>query len=148
LSGAQVAAAFRAERWRKSVEPWLRYAFVFACLFTAGYAAWKIGSADRENSVALVSFSAQVRREALQHQWRYEVVGGREEGMLLYLRRDHFLSPNDAVKQWKNGRLDALVVRDEPARPWLEMLTGADLRLASSKGKGLPRYSLFVHSRR
>jgi 4-amino-4-deoxy-L-arabinose transferase-like glycosyltransferase len=148
LSGAQVAAAFRAERWRKSVEPWLRYALVFACLFTAGYAAWKIASADRENSAALVSFSAKVRREAVQHHWRYEVVGDREEGMLLYLRRDHFLSPNDAIEQWKSGRLDALVVRDEPARPWLEMLTGAELRLASGKGKGLSRYSFFVRSRR
>jgi 4-amino-4-deoxy-L-arabinose transferase-like glycosyltransferase len=144
LLGAQVAGAARTDGWRARLRPGLTAVLVFACLFTAGYAAWKIGSAYHERSDALVRFSRQVRKEAVDHHWRYAVVGGREEGMLLYLRRDHFLAPNDAVAQWKAGRLDALVVRTQPARPWLELLPGAKMRLISEKAGDLPRYSLFV----
>ena len=122
----------------------MRYALVFACLFTAGYVALKIGSAFRDRDDALVAFSRQVRREAASQGWRYEVVGGREEGMLLYLRRDHFLSPNDAATQWKERKLDAVVVREEPARPWSELLPGAERILISEPARDLPRYSLLV----
>lgn len=146
LLGAQVARALKNERWRLKVRPWLGPALVFAIVFTGGYAAWKIGSARQERSDSLARFGAQVREEAKAHDWRYGLVGGREEGMLLYLRRDHFLSPNDAAAEWKAGRLDALVVRDQPARAWLEMLPGAELRLVSEKGGDLPRYTLFVRA--
>jgi 4-amino-4-deoxy-L-arabinose transferase-like glycosyltransferase len=146
LLGAQVSAAFRDERWRRKIEPWLRFALLFSCLFTAGYAAWKIGTAYRENSDALVTFSRKVRSEAAQNHWRYGVVGGREEGMLLYLRRDHFLDPKNAIAAWKASRLEALVVRAQPARPWLQELPGAELRMTSQKAQGLPRYLLFVRS--
>jgi 4-amino-4-deoxy-L-arabinose transferase-like glycosyltransferase len=144
LLGAQVARATRIDAWTTSLRRWLTAALVFACLFTAGYAAWKIGSAFHERSDALVQFSRQVRKEVANHHWRYAVVGGREEGMLLYLRRDHFLAPNDAVAQWSAGQLDALVVRNEPARPWLELLDGAKLRLVSEKAEELPQYSVFA----
>ena len=73
----------------------------------------------------------------------YAVVGGREEGMLLYLRRDHFLTPDDAVQQWRTGQLDALVVRDQPTRDWLALLPGARLLLVSRKSADLAQYSLF-----
>ncbi len=115
-------------------------------MFTGGYAAWKIGSARHEVSDALVRFSRQVRQEAAENKWRYAVVGGREEGMLLYLRRAHFLPAEDAVRQWEAGQLDALVVRNQPARPWLERLPGAQLRLVSEKSGAVPRYSLFVRA--
>ena len=144
LLGAQVTRAFRRERWRRKVRPWVGASLIFACFFTGGYAAWKIGSAVHDRADVLVRFAAEVRKEAAARQWRYEVVGGREEGMLLYLRRDHFLSPNDAMAEWKAGRLDALVVRNQPARAWLELLPGAQLHLVSEKGAGLPPYSFFV----
>ena len=144
LLGAQVARAFENERWRSKVRPWLGAALLFAVVFTGGYAAWKIGSAMHEKSDALVKFSRQVRAEVAAQKWRYAVVGGREEGMLLYLRRDHFLSTNDAVAQWKAGQLDALVVRNHPARAWLDLLPGAKLHLVSEKAQDLPRYSLFI----
>ena len=146
LLGAQVARALKNERWRLKVRPWLGPALLFAIVFTGGYAAWKIGSARQERSDSLARFGAQVREEAKAHDWRYGLVGGREEGMLLYLRRDHFLSPNDAAAEWKAGRLDALVVRDQPARAWLEMLPGAELRLVSRKGGDLQGYTLFVRA--
>jgi 4-amino-4-deoxy-L-arabinose transferase-like glycosyltransferase len=147
LLGVQVASAARIDAWTTSLRRWLAIALVFACLFTAGYAAWKIASALHARSDALVQFSQQVRKEAAEYDWRYAVVGGREEGMLLYLRRDHFLAPNDAVTQWNSGQLDALVVRNQPARPWLEQLPGAQLRLVSQKVRNLPQYSLLVRAR-
>jgi 4-amino-4-deoxy-L-arabinose transferase-like glycosyltransferase len=147
LLGAQVARASENERWRAKVRPWVAASLIFAALFTGGYAAWKIGSAGRERSDALVQFSRQVRGEAMKQHWRYAVVGGREEGMLLYLRRDHFLSPNDAATQWKSGQLDALVVRNQPARDWLDLLPAAKVQLVSQQAQGLPTYSLVIRER-
>ena len=66
--------------------------------------------------------------------------------MLLYLRRDHFLAPNDAIAQWNASRLDALVVRNETVRPWLELLPGAQLQLVSEKSAAVPRYSLLARA--
>ena len=129
LLGARVSVAARTRRWRGKLQPWLGTALIFAAVFTGGYVAWKIGQSYHSRSAALVQFSRrQVRQEAEQHYWRYEVVGGREEGILLYLRRGHFLAPDDAIQRWDARRLDALVVRDEPPRPWLTLLSGAQLR--------------------
>ncbi len=145
LLGAQVAVVWQNRTWQRQMQPWLAAALVFAGVFTGGYVAGKIGESYRSRSDALVRFSQEVRAEAKQHAWRYAVAGEEEEGMLLYLRCDHFLSPKEAEAQWLEGMLDALVVRGEPARPWLSMLPGAELRLVSEKAADLPRYSLFVH---
>lgn len=137
LLGAQVAGLRGEARWR----PWWRATLVFAVVFTAGYAAWKVGTVRRENADALVRFSGRVRQLAAQNHWRYEVVGGREEGMLLYLRRAHFLSPNEALRQWNAGAIDALVLPNRPSSP---VLPGAEPQLVSEKSAALPQYSLFV----
>ena len=74
------------------------------CIFTGGYAAWKVGICYREqNAMRWSRFSGEVRAEAERNGWRYEVIGGREEGMLLYLRRPHFLAPEDAVAAMERG---------------------------------------------
>ncbi|MGH8095508.1 MAG: ArnT family glycosyltransferase [Chthoniobacterales bacterium] len=146
LLGAQVAVLRENRAWQRKVQPWLVAALVFAGIFTGGYVAWKIEQACRSQSDALVRFSQEVRAEAKQRVWRYGLVGGPEEGMLLYLRCDHFLSPDAAEAQWRAGILDALVVRDQPTRPWRTLLPGAELRLVSQKGADLPRYSLFVRA--
>ncbi|MEO8439939.1 MAG: hypothetical protein ABI540_06925 [Spartobacteria bacterium] len=146
LLGTQIARVVAQERWRSKIQPWLGAALLFSVVFTGGYAAWKIGSSYHANEGALVQFSRQVREEASAKQWRYAVVGGREEGMLLYLRQDHFLSPDAAIERWKAGQLDALVVRNQPARPWLGLLPGAQLRRVSEKARKLPQYSLFVRA--
>ena len=91
-------------------------------------------------------FSRQVRHETVRNGWRYGVIGGREEGMLLYLRCDHFLSPDDALAQWGSGALDALVVRNQPGHPWGALLPGAQLQLVSEKARELPQYSFFVRA--
>ncbi len=144
LLGAQVAKR-QIEEWPGKLRAWLAAVLIFAGIFTGGYAAWKIGSEYHARSDALVRFSRQVREEARRNDWRYAVVGGREEGMLLYLRRDHFLSPEDALAQWGSGQLDALVVRNQPVRPWGTLLPGAQLRLVSEKrAKSRSIRSLFV----
>ena len=147
LLGAQIAAVWQNRTWQRQVQPWLVAALVFAGVFAGGYVAGKIGESYRSRSDALVRFSQEVRAEAKQHAWRYAVVGEEEEGMLLYLRCDHFLSPKEAEAQWLGGMLDAMVVRDEPMRPWLSMLPGAELKLVSEKAAELPRYSLYVRAR-
>lgn len=139
LLGAQVAAAERASWEPRKVARWLKGALLFAVLFTGGYAAWKIGQTEHENADALVRFGREVRALAEVKGWRYGVLGGREEGMLLYLRRDHFLSPNEAVKEWEAGTLDAVVVPAGPAPP---ALPGAKQVLLSQESAAVPQYSL------
>jgi 4-amino-4-deoxy-L-arabinose transferase-like glycosyltransferase len=134
LLGAQVAALRLEKRW-------LVATLAFAAVFTGGYTAWKIGTARRENADALVRFAGDVRVLAERNHWRYEVVGGREEGMLLYLQRAHFLSPNDAAEQWKSGTLDALVLPTRAASP---VLPDAALVLVSEKSLAVPQYSFVV----
>ncbi|MEO6971446.1 MAG: hypothetical protein ABI217_11190 [Chthoniobacterales bacterium] len=146
LLGAQVAALGRVERWKARMRPWLASALIFGVLFTGGYVAWKIGQARHERSDALVQFSRKVRGQAAQHGWRYEVVGGREEGMLLYLRRPHFLSADDALQQWNAGQIDALVVRNQPRPAWGELLPGARLQFVSEQAAGVAQYSFFARA--
>jgi hypothetical protein len=136
----------RVEQWSGKLRSWLSAALIFACIFTGTYAAWKIGNGYYARSDALVRFSRQVRHETVRNGWRYAVIGGREEGMLLYLRCDHFLSPDDALAQWGSGALDALVVRNQPVRPWGTLLPGAQLQFVSEKTRELPQYSFFVRA--
>jgi 4-amino-4-deoxy-L-arabinose transferase-like glycosyltransferase len=137
LLGAQIAAA-RGRRW---VCSWLKWTLIFACVFTAGYVAFKIASAQRQNAGALVRFSEEVRRLTAERHWRYAVVGGRQEGMLLYLRRDHFLAPKEAIVKWNAGAIDALIV---PAGDSLPELRDAQEISSSQKSRAVPRYTLLV----
>jgi len=146
LLGAQVAAAENAEWSRRNLRRWLTAALIFAGLFTGGYALGKVVSGFRENRDALVRFARDVCREVSNQHWQYGVVGGPEEGMLLYLRRDHFLPEEVAIEKWRKGQLDALVVRNEPRR-WLELLPDAKVQLVSEKSSSVPQYSLFVRER-
>lgn len=146
LLGAQVAAAAEVEHWRAKMRPWLAGALIFALVFTGGYVAWKIGQARHAQSDALVQFAREVRQQAEKHRWRYEVVGGREEGLLLYLRHAHFVKADAALQQWGAGQLDALIVRNQPVRDWRALLPGAQLLLVSGKSDDVEQYSLFVRN--
>ena len=61
------------------------------------------------------------------HRWRYEVVSAKDEGLLLYLRKTHFVEPADAVTEWNAGNLDALVASKEKAAFLMRELKGDDL---------------------
>ncbi len=102
---------------RAQTRHWSGIALAFACLFTSAYAAQRVVISYRAADDALVRFGRAVRQEAAAHSWRYEVIGGQEEGLLLYLRRLHFIKPADAAERWNAGSLDALVVPAEDLPP-------------------------------
>jgi hypothetical protein len=87
----------------------------FAIFFTGGYTIFKIASGYRDHRDALVAFGRNVRHEAEARHWRYEVVSAKDEGLLLYLRKTHFIEPDRAVIEWNGGKLDALVASTEKA---------------------------------
>ena len=120
LVGVQVASAWRDARVRK----WTSVALMFACLFTSAYAAHRVMTGYRLDRGALAEFGRAVRTEAAERGWRYEVVGRKEEGLLLYLRRTRFLTAEQAIEPWNAGALDALVAPAEEMPRLLEALAG------------------------
>ena len=84
-------------------------ALAFAILFTGGYTVIKVVSGYRHHRDALAIFGRDVRREMAAHHWRFEVVSVKDEGLLLYLQKTHFIEPDHAITEWNRGNLDALV---------------------------------------
>jgi hypothetical protein len=103
---------------------WTVAALVLAILFTSGYTGWKVIIGYRDHRDALAAFGRNVRHEAETHRWRYEVVSAKDEGLLLYLRKTHFVDPADAVTEWNAGNLDALVASKEKAAVLMRELKG------------------------
>jgi len=127
--------------------PYLAIAVVFAILFTGGYTVFKVVSAYRDHRDALIVFGRNVRREAKAHHWRYEVVSAKDEGLLLYLRKTHFIEPNRGVAEWSDGNLDALVASTGKAPGLLRQLRGAafsNLKPAVRKGEAENGYVLIT----
>ena len=110
-----------AEAWR----PFLVVALIFGILFTGGYTILKVVSGYRDHRDALAVFGRKVRHEAGARQWRCEVVSAKDEGLLLYLRKTHFIEPDRAQAEWNDGNLDALVVSTEKAPAVMPQLQGA-----------------------
>jgi 4-amino-4-deoxy-L-arabinose transferase-like glycosyltransferase len=107
--------------------PYLTATLAFAILFTGGYTISKVISGYRDHRDALVVFGKNVRHEAEAHRWRYEVVSAKDEGLLLYLRKTHFIEADRAVIEWNRGDLDALVASTEKAPALLSELRDASL---------------------
>ena len=112
-----------AARWRS----YLAVALLFAILFTSGYTSWKILTGYRDHRDALAAFGRKVRHEAEVRHWRYEVVSAKDEGLLLYLQKTHFIEPQRAVVEWNGGSLDALVASTEKATVLMPRLRDAVL---------------------
>ena len=106
---------------------WSAIALALAILFTGGYTSWKVITGYRDHRNALAVFGRNLRQEAEAHHWRYEVVSAKDEGLLLYLRKTHFVEPADAVTEWNAGNLDALVASKEKAAVLMRDLQGAAL---------------------
>src|SRR5216117_3475486 len=123
LTGHRPVATENATR----IYRWAAAALVLSILFTGGYTISKVISGYRYQRNALAIFGRQVRREAAAHRWRYEVVSARDEGLLLYLQRTHFIEPDHAVAEWNGGKLDALIASTEKASGLMPQLTGAAL---------------------
>src|SRR5262249_14344761 len=104
---------------------WIVVVLMFAILFTGNYTTWKVISGYRDHRDALAVFGRDVHREAEAHHWHYEVVSAKDEGLLLYLQKTHFIEPDRAVAGWNAGNLDALVASDVKALSLMPQLPGA-----------------------
>jgi 4-amino-4-deoxy-L-arabinose transferase-like glycosyltransferase len=110
-----------------ALRPCLAIVLAFAILFTGGYTISKVISGYRHHRDALAIFGRDVRRQAAAHHWRYGVVSAKDEGLLLYLRKTHFIEPDAAVAEWNRGNLDALVASTEKTPGLMSQLQGATL---------------------
>jgi hypothetical protein len=104
---------------------WLMAALFFAVLFTGSYTTWKVVSGYRDHRDALAIFGRSVRREAEAHHWRYEILSAKDEGLLLYLQKTHYIRPDGAVAEWNAGDLDAIVSSTEKLPGLMPQLRGA-----------------------
>jgi 4-amino-4-deoxy-L-arabinose transferase-like glycosyltransferase len=122
------------------IRRWIVAVLILSIFFTGGYATWKVVTGYRGHRDALAVFGRDVRREAEAHHWHYEVVSAKDEGLLLYLQKTHFIEPDRAVADWNAGNLDALVASSEKAAGLMPQLRGATVsQLKSSereKGQG------------
>ena len=115
---------------------WSVAGLAFAILFTGGYTGWKVINGYRDHRNALAVFGTNIRHEAEARHWRYQVVSAKDEGLLLYLRKTHFVDPVDAVTEWNAGNLDALVASKEKAPALMRDLKNAALsELRSDAGE-------------
>ena len=139
LLGAQIANGPVGEHLRKHVHRWSAIALIFSILATGGYTISKVISGYRHHRDALAVFGCEVRHEAELRHWRYEVVSAKDEALLLYLRKIHFIDPDRAVAEWNSGNLDALVVSTQKAPALMSQFRDTGLsRLKSYKGKDEP----------
>jgi len=140
--------AARNEAARTRIYRWSSVALILSILVINGYTIFKVISGYRDHRDALVVFGREVRHEAEAHHWRYEVVSAKDEGLLLYLRKTHFIDRDRAVAEWNRGNLDALVASTQKTPALMRGLQGAALSQLKSgergeeQGKG---YVLITH---
>ena len=123
------------EATRGRIYRWSAVALLVSILFTSGYTISKVISGYRDHRDALVIFGREVRHEAAVHHWRYEALFTKDEGLLLYLRKTHFINLRRAVVEWNRGNLDALVAPTEDAAALMRKLRDAALSQLKSKEK-------------
>ena len=130
LLAAQVSGLLRQEHSRERVLRWSAAALLFSIVFSGGYTAQKMLSNYYDHADNLELFSSKVNEQVAAHHWRYEVIsggGGGYEGMLLYLQKLHFIQPGQAIQEWNDGALDALVVPKDKISELMSKLHNADL---------------------
>jgi 4-amino-4-deoxy-L-arabinose transferase-like glycosyltransferase len=146
---AAMVGDFQKKEQRRHVTQWVcAAAVVLGALFAAGYVAGRVVRANREHRNALALFGREVVQKAAEHGWRYGVLGGDDEGMLLYVRRTEFIEePQHAAAQWNGGELDALVAPEDEMENLLPRLKGVEPKRVLSSGPGgryRRRYLLLV----
>ncbi len=127
LLAAQVGKMLSREQPRERICRWSAVALFLSILFTSGYTISKVVSGYRDHRAALVIFGREVRHEAKVHHWRYETIWSSDEGMLLYLQKTHFIEPDEAIREWNRGALDALVAPTDEAPRLMRELSNASL---------------------
>ena len=133
LLAAQLGAARQDEMIRQRIWRWSWFALISSILFTTICTGIKVTAGYRGHRDALVRFARDVRGEAEQHHWHYEVISTVDEGLLLYLRRLHFVRPEAAITEWNRGNIDALVVPENLAPGLMQQLHDAALSQLRSR---------------
>jgi 4-amino-4-deoxy-L-arabinose transferase-like glycosyltransferase len=149
LTGHRPVATEEKEASRARVYQWSGVALLLSILVTGGYTISKVVSGYRNHRDALAVFGRDVRHEAEVHNWRYEAIGGKDEGVLLYVRRLRFVEPEDAIAKWKAGIINAVVAPDEERPRLLRDLEGsvpARIRSWNENDDRIPRYILLTRS--
>jgi 4-amino-4-deoxy-L-arabinose transferase-like glycosyltransferase len=149
LLAAVVAGLQERETLRAVTARCCAIAIVIACLFTTPYVGRRIVVGYQQHTDAFATFGKAVLQETAAHNWRLALVGGEDEGMLLYVRQTEFLEPDQAVAAWKSGMLDALIVPDDELTELLPRLDGAvpsPLGMSGPAGNYRKRYILLVRS--
>ena len=144
LLGAQLADGFCIAAMKSRLYRWSAAAAGFAVLFTSSYVGWKIITDYRQHRDALVNFGSDVRKLAAAHQWRYAVMNSPDEGLLLYLRLPRFVRRENAVSDWNNNRIQALVVAAPEASDLLGELPEAAPILVESTAQNGAAYTLLA----
>ncbi len=150
LLPAQVVSLSSDEKSHTHVYRWSAVALLFSILLTGSYTIAKVFSGYRDHRDALAVFGREVRHEVEAHDWRYEMIGGKGEGILLYLRRLRFVEPEDAIAKWKAGIIEAVVAPDEEQPRLLRDLEGSvPSRIGSwtKNDERTRRYILLTRSR-
>jgi 4-amino-4-deoxy-L-arabinose transferase-like glycosyltransferase len=148
LLAAIIAACREKERMRTIIDRVCAAAIILSAVFMTGYTVRKIVLARHEQRDAFSMFGRAVVKEMTQHHWRYGVIGGEDEGILLYVRKTEFLEPEQAIVLWNGGKLDALVVPDDELDELVPRLRG-DLKTvltSNPAGRYRKRYFLIVRS--
>ena len=136
LLAALVGRLRERENRRAIVDRCCVIVIVLAAIFTSAYCVQKIGTATRDQRDSYAVFGRAVLQEVAAHRWRYGVVGGEEEGMLLYVRRMEFLEPGQAAAEWSAGKLDALIVPDDEIDALIPQLQGEPKKRLTSGPAG------------
>ena len=127
LLAAQIGKMSFREQLRERVYQWSAAALLLSILVTSGYTIAKVISGYRGHRDALVIFGREIRHQAEAHHWRYDAIRARDEGMLLYIERTHFIPPDEAIRKWNSDALDALVVSTDEAPALIRELSNASL---------------------
>jgi hypothetical protein len=127
LLAVQVGTASVIGHLRTQVYRWSAVALILSILLTGGYTISKVVSGYRHHRDALAVFGRKVCQQAEAHHWRYEAISAKDEGLLLYLRKTHFLAPDRAVAEWNGGNLDGLIASTDKAPAMMRELRDAAL---------------------
>ena len=108
------------------------------------YCATKIATGYRHHRDAYVQFAHRVLAAASP---QFAVIGGEDEGLLLYLRKSEFTQPSDAIAKWNRGEIDAIVAPEDAIPKLTERLPDAvpsSIGLSGPAGNHGTRYALIV----
>lgn len=147
LLAAVVGEVRKQEKLRAITDRLCLAAIILACVGITAYGANRIVVAHREERDAFADFGRDVVKTVKARNLRYNIVGGDDEGMALYVRRTEFAWPDEAAADWNAGKLDALVVADDEVAGLLARLQGPrPHRILTSKraGRYKKRYLLLV----